>query len=194
MPGTPRHAVWVCALAAAFGLGSGCAGPPRTGATAARVGNPLFVAGNNDEAVWERIVDVIHDYRFEIARENKLDGIIETRYKVGSGVLEPWHADSVGAENRWESSLQSIRRRVFVTITPVEGGFLVGTEAFKELEDVQGPVANSVGGATFLIDQPLQRDLNLVTGQSRPSGWIPVGRDVALERALVADLQYVLTQ
>lgn len=189
-----RRHVWIWSLTVLLGLGPGCAVPPRSESTASRVTNPLFVAGNNDEAVWERIVDVIHDYRFEIARENKLDGIIETRYKIGSGVLEPWHADSVGAENRWESSLQSIRRRLFVTITPVEGGFLVGAEAFKELEDVQGSVANSVGGATFLIDQPLQRDLNLVTGQSRPSGWIPVGRDVPLERALVADLQCVLGQ
>ena len=33
-------------------------------------------------------IDVLHDYRFAIARENKLDGVIETEYKVGSGLLE----------------------------------------------------------------------------------------------------------
>ena len=33
---------------------------------------------------------------FEIARENKLDGVIETQYKTGAGILEPWHPDTVG--------------------------------------------------------------------------------------------------
>ncbi len=154
----------------------------------AAVQNPIFVPGNNEEAVWERTVDVLHDYQFAIARENKLDGIIQTEYKVGASILEPWHRDSVGFENRLESTLQSIRRQAFVSITPAEGGFLVGVEAYKELEDLPGLAANSAGGATFQESTPLQRDLNLVVGQSTPSGWIPQGRDWTLEQSVLNDL------
>src|SRR6186713_26628 len=96
-------------------LSTGCVsmdahGPP--------VANPVFVRAQNPEDAWERTVDVVHDYLFEIERENKLGGVIETRYKTGASLQEPWHPDSVGAANRWESTLQSIRRKAFVRFTP----------------------------------------------------------------------------
>lgn len=153
---------------------------------------PLFVPGNDLEPVWERVVDVLHGYQFEIARQNKLDGVIETKYKIGSGLLEPWHKDSVGFRNRLESSLQSIRRRAFVNITPVEGGFLVTVSVHKELENLTGLAANSAGGATFQENTPLQRDLNVVVGQTAPSGWVPQGRDYDLEEHMSARLRQAL--
>lgn len=150
--------------------------------------NPVFVPGGNMDVVWERTVEVLHDYQYPIARENKLDGVIETGYTVGSGCLEPWRRDSVGFENRVESTLQSIRRRAVVSVTPTRGGFLVGVEVLKELEDLPGVAATSAGGATFQEGAPLQRDLNLVVGQSTPSGWISKGRDLAAEQDLLVKL------
>lgn len=173
-----------------------CSLPPFGSSAQPPVSNAVFVSANDEEAVWERVVDVLHDYRFEIARENKLDGVIETQYKTGSSLLEPWHLESVGLENRLESTLQSIRRRVFVYIMrPVEigGGFNVRVEAFKEIEHLPGVAANSAGGATFQESRPLARDLNLVVGQSTPSGWIPLGRDFALEQQLSQHLQAALS-
>lgn len=169
--------VWLCAT------GSGCAlwrpGVPN---------NPFFVSADNQEAVWERTVTVVHHY-FDIARENKLDGVIETRPKVGASLLEPWHHDSVGLGNRLESSLQSIRRRGFVNITPTNGGYLVGLEVFKELEDQPGITPQTPGGGTFQQNLPLRRDLNLISGQAPPAGWIVLGRDERLEREMLVKLQ-----
>ncbi|HUQ70087.1 MAG TPA: hypothetical protein VM165_11215 [Planctomycetaceae bacterium] len=173
-------------LLAGLGLAAvvGCAMLPRQAAT---TNAPVFVRANDGDVVWERTVDVVHTYLFEIERENRLDGIIETRYKTGASALEPWHADSVGAANRWESTLQSIRRKAFVSVTPVNGGYLVNVEAIKELEDVPR-AANSTGAATFLDNNPLQRDLNVVVGQATPSGWIPRGRDAELERSMLGSI------
>lgn len=170
---------------------SACAGlePPRITDGSRIPGNPIFVRANNDEVVWERAVDVVHDYQFEIARENRLDGIIETKPKVGSSLFEPWQRETRGFTNRLESTLQSIRRRAIITITPQEGGFLVGVEALKEREDVLGVAENSAGAATFPENAELQRDLNLVVGQSAPSGWIPLGRDPVLEQSIIRRLQ-----
>ncbi|HEX6986963.1 MAG TPA: hypothetical protein VF170_16415 [Planctomycetaceae bacterium] len=151
--------------------------------------NPVFVPANHPELAWERTVDAIHDFKFPIARESKLDGVIETDYVVGSGVFEPWNRDSVGIDNRLESTFQSIRRRALVRLTPAPGGYYVAVEAYKEQEDVRGPVANTAGGASFQVNQPLQRDLNLVVGQAAPSGWILLGRDPALERAMLARIR-----
>lgn len=154
---------------------------------------PLFVASGNQNAVWERTVDVLHEYPFAIRREDRLDGVIETEYKIGSGLLEPWHQDSVGHYQRLESTLQSIRRRVVVNVTPAEGGFYINVEAYKELEDVVGLAANSAGGATFQESTPLQRDLDLVVGQTTPSGWISQGRDFALEQDILQRLYLAFT-
>lgn len=153
------------------------------------VSNPVFVPANSQHSAWERTVDALHDFHFPIARENRLDGVIETDYRVGSNVLEPWHGDSVGAYNRMESTLQSIRRKVRVDLTPVEGGYLVGVEAFKEQEDLLGVAENTAGAATFRKNTPLERDLNVVVGQSSPSGWISLGRDADLEQAILAEMQ-----
>jgi hypothetical protein len=153
----------------------------------------VFVRANNHEVAWERTVDVVHDYLFEIERENKLGGVLETRYKTGASALEPWHRDSVGAHNRLESTLQSIRRKAFVSVTPVEGGYLIGVEAHKELEDV-AKAANLQGAATFLDDNILARDLNAVVGQATPSGWIPKGRDEALEQQMLQSLNRAFGQ
>ena len=120
-------------------------------------------------------------FQFEIEREDRLTGVIETRYNTGSGCLEPWRHDSVGHANRLESTLQSIRRRVRIRLAPGNGTYVVFVEAFKEKEDLPGLAANSPGGATFQENTPLERDLNPVVGQSRASGWIPLGRDLALE-------------
>lgn len=150
--------------------------------------NPFFVAAENEEAVWERSVDAVHDY-FEIARENKLDGIIELEPKVGASVLEPWHRDTDGAVNRLESTLQSIRRRGFVNITPTNGGYLVGVEVFKELENTPGLAASIPGTGTFQQNDPLQRDLDLVVGHSTLPGWLPLGRDEMVEQRMLLSLQ-----
>ncbi len=142
------------------------------------VANPIFVAVNSgnpesDLFVSERAADVMAKYNFEIDTTNQLEGTIATQYKVGSGILEPWHRESVGLENRLESTFQPIRRKVLVHFVRVEGGYLVSVEALKEIEDLTSPTPNSPGGSTFPQNYPLRRDLNLVLGQASPSGWIP---------------------
>lgn len=112
---------------------------------------------------------------------------------TGSGLLEPWHPDPGSFRGRVEGTLQSIRRKAFVTVTPAEGGYLIGVEAYKELEDVAA-AANSAGAATFLENNAQKRDLVSVVGQAAPSGWIPKGRDADLERMLLNDLHAAFSQ
>ena len=142
------------------------------------------------DAMWEHAVVVLHRNHFQVARESKLEGIIETNYRGGSNVLEPWHHDSVGVENRLESTLQSIRRRAFVNMQADGSGMMtVGVRVDKEIEDLPGLAANYEGGATFQESQPLTRDLDQVVGQSGPSRWLSIGRDPLLERQLLGQIQ-----
>ena len=158
--------------------------------------NPLFVSTQNEDLLWERAVEALEDFQFPILKENRLAREIETDYKVGASIFEPWHGDSVGLANRLESTLQSVRRRVVITLVPHEQqpGYLVTVVAVKELEDLPGIAANSPGGATFLESKPLDRDLNLVVGQSAPSGWMWAGRDYQLEQSILGQLRYLLSR
>ena len=154
----------------------------------------VVIPTRNSEAVWEKTVSTLARYGFRPVVENKLDGTIETDYVVGSGIQETFRRDSVGLANRLEDTFQSTRRKLVVTVRPADplrpeaGGYRVTVRAFKELEDVRGVVANTTGGATFQTDKPLDRDLLAVNGQFGPSQWVPLGRDPALERAILNSL------
>lgn len=153
--------------------------------------NPFPVTALNEEAMWERTIDVLHDFHLTTARENRLARVVETEYFVGSGLLEPWHSDSVGFMNRLESTTQSIRRKVIISFVQMDaaGGFQVSVQAMKEREDLPGIAGNSPGAATFRESTPLNRELDAVVGQSAQSLWIPIGRDPALEQAILQRLQ-----
>jgi hypothetical protein len=186
-------ALVVCAVAASCTTMPTNMPPPGAVAEAPPQMPPLFLAANHDPnselAISERAMDVLHYYNFEVDTNNQLEGTLSTYYKVGSGILEPWHRESVGAANRWESTAQPIRRKVLIHFVRVEGGYLVSVEALKEIEDLASPSPNSPGNSTFRDTYPLQRDLNLVVGQSTPSGWIPRGHDVPLEQDMLARLK-----
>src|SRR5688572_2983913 len=101
--------------------------------------NPLVVPSADFERAWVKTIAVL-DRDFDIASENRLSRKIVTQPKMGATVLEPWHRDSVGLNERLESSLQTIRRFAIATVTDAPGGgFAVKVEVYKELEDLAKP-------------------------------------------------------
>ena len=175
-------------MMAVFCLLPGClSSPPMAPAGGA---STIQIADNQRDFLWERAVVVLNRNHFQVARESKLEGIIETAYRGGSGLLEPWNPDSVGLSNRMESSLQSIRRKVTVSMLSASTGTTsLNVRVDKELEDVPGIAATYEGGATFSESQPLNRDLSQVVGQNGPSRWISIGRDPLLERKILGEIQ-----
>ncbi len=157
--------------------------------------NPVFVPIADNVTAWETVVDVIDDY-FKIEREEPVrligntltEGRIDTFSKTAATMLEPWHLDSVGQSEQLEATLQSMRRRAMVRVIPTEGGYLVDVAVYKELEDVQQPEHATAGAATFRYDGSLARVVNPVGGQDVDNGWIPQGRDVALQQRIIAHL------
>ena len=171
---------------------AGCAlGPQPTNVLNAP--NAIEVSADRYDVMWERTVAVLNQYHFTVARESKIEGVIETHYRAGSNLLEPWHHDSVGYANRLESTLQSIRRRVIVTFQTTSPGMVnISVRVDKEIEDVPGLAANYEGGATFSEAQPLERDLDQVVGQVGASRWLPRGTDPALESKLMRDIRFAV--
>jgi len=187
------HTGLVCRITLAsllflLAVAGGCASPPLVAPTAASPGIRLSEAQR--DAWWERSVRVLNGNHFQVSRESKLEGVIETAWRGGSGLLEPWHGDSVGVSNRLESTLQSIRRRVVVLLqSSADNSFVLSVRVDKEIEDLPGLAANYEGGATFSESQPLNRDLSQVVGQTGPSRWVSVGRDPLLEQKILAEIR-----
>ena len=191
----------VLGLLVAVGL-AGCAwGPvfsePSANPVLIAYPNPMLVPSRDAEAVWENVVDVVDDYfRIDVAESEPVrfaagiftEGRLSTFPEVASTLFEPWRQDSADSYEKIESTLQSIRRQARVRVVPANEGFWIEVAVFKELEHVAHPAHASAGAATFRNDSSLTRVISAVGEQEIHEGWIPLGRDPALEQRILAQL------
>lgn len=158
--------------------------------------NPLTIPVADVDFAWNQLVDMVDDY-FEIASEQhvrEIDGVlmegsITTQPLVGATCLEPMRRDSVGLYERLHSTFQSTRRRAELRVTPVAEGFQVRLEVLKELEDVSQPEYSTVSSTVRRHDGSLvsTQDFDNEYGPAT-LGWIPLGRDEALEQQMLRNL------
>lgn len=154
----------------------------------------------NRDWTWEQIVDVVDDY-FRIERERQVqivgdvitEGRIDSFPEVSSTIVEPHRRDTVGRYNRWESTFQTIRRRAAVRVIPDAAGYMVDVTVEKDLEDLPRPEHSTAGAAVFRFDNSLPSPGETVSRTRLAGSWIQLGRDPALERQILADIQERLT-
>ena len=168
--------------------------------------NAVVLPPLDAEVVWTALVDVADDF-FKVQSEQRVvfangvptEGRIDTFPQTGATILEPWRSDSVGWDERWESTLQSIRRIGTMRLMPDAAGWRVEVVVNKELENMPRPMQATTGGASFRNDDSLYRygtplpTLGQQVGdQPRPVasptpnlGWIPLGRDPKLEQKML---------
>ena len=160
-------------------------GLPRAPVVENPLPNPTTLQVINGERAWDELADVVSTY-FPISREQPVqfvdgvltEGFIETPPQSGATILEPHRKDTAGRFNRWESTLQSIRRRAYIRVTPTAGGWAIETQVFKELEDLPFPEHASAGLASLRSDNSLPTDrLGAVSLTRESQRWIPLGRD-----------------
>lgn len=172
-------------------------GLPVADTQVAALPNPLKVPVSNHDYAWDQIVDVVSDY-FPIAREQRVhidqqvwtEGRIETPYQVGATMFEPLRRDSVGAFNRWQSTLQTIRRRAEIRVVPEPDGYVIDIRVDRELEDLPKPEEASAGAATLRNDSSLPSGARGAVSRTEWSPyWIPLGRDVPLEQKMLAEIR-----
>jgi hypothetical protein len=152
--------------------------------------NPVFVPlGPNPRvygAFFEKVMDVITDYNFEIAFSNRYDGRIETFPTVAPGIGQPWKAGSPDFYQRLLASFQSIRHRAVVLIQPAQdGGYFIEVQVLKELEDLPRPARATASAVVFRGDVTVERQYEVVEAAVYDSAWIPIGRDAKIEQILL---------
>lgn len=161
-----------------------------------RLPNPMYVRAVDPDAAWEAVAREASRY-FPIRSEERIrqagsmltDGRLETQWAAGSTIFEPWRRDSAGSFNRWQSTLQTIRRRAVIRVIPAAGGYELDVRVDKQLEDLSRPERASAGAASIRNDSALPSDLvtpvDPVVGADR---WIDIGRDEALEQRILGRL------
>ena len=182
----PRKALPLAAMAAtvAVSMLPGCA----TVRNASLAPNPIVVASDDFETVWEATVQAL-DEDFEIEEENRLARQITTYPVTGATLVEPWRGDSVGFRARLESTLQTIRRFAIARVEPVPGGHEVVVEVYKELEFLDRPERQTGGQAAFPHDFPINRQREIIGPIAPPLGWISKGRDYDLEQQVIRRIE-----
>jgi len=161
--------------------------------------NPISVEHHNHEDLWATVVDVI-DAHFEIEREIPIrlygnvltEGHIETKPKIGPSLAEFWHADSVGFAERFDCTLQTIRRRVDVHIVPESGRYTIDVRVFKELEDNPRPLRAGANASNLRFHDNADEFVDQIDVDLSPAGWFIIERDAALENLLLLEIVYRL--
>ena len=165
------------------------------------VPNPLDLPPAEDGFVWSQVVDSLDDY-FRIVREQPvqnsnemvLDGRIETAYRVGASVFEPWRKDSTSGFERLQSTMQSIRRRAIVTVRPRMGAYVIEVVVQKDLEDTNQSQFATESSTAMRHDGTLIRKGEGYNNSPQTLGWIPLGRDTSLEQVILRDIFGRITQ
>lgn len=161
--------------------------------------NPIFVSAYDHEFLWAVLVDVV-DSHFEIARETPVrlygnvltEGRLDTKPKIGASLAELWHADSVGLRERFDCTLQTIRRRVMVRVVPEVNGYQIEVFVYKELEDKRSPLRSPASIANLRFQDDVDGFATQIDVDPSSTGWIMVGRDVVMEERLLREINYRL--
>ncbi len=166
--------------------------PGRVGGNPEPCANPVYLPQGNAAYgdVFEHVIDVINDY-FEIAYSFRYDGRIETFPRIAPGLEQPWKPGSPDFQQRLLATLQTIRHRAVVVVTPDDlGGFFVDVKVYKELEDLAVPSHATAGAASFRSDNTVERQYEVIDAGVVDSHWIPLGRDVRLEQVILKRLTH----
>ncbi|MEZ6092383.1 MAG: hypothetical protein R3C05_31140 [Pirellulaceae bacterium] len=152
--------------------------------------NPTMLPAVNSDFLWLQVVDTVDDY-FRIRSEqplNGIDGSLETTYRVGASILEPWNRDSTAGFERLQSTLQSIRRKAIVNVRAASSGYSIEVVVLKEIEDVDQSQGASEGSIATRHDGTVTRSEERFQGEPITLGWIPLGRDTSLEQVILNEI------
>ena len=177
-------------------------GPPREEQLARltrempKLENPLSVPLRDRDFLWEILVDTIEDYfplqneeRIQLVGNTLTEGYLQTAPTDAATMFEPWRKDNVSGFDQLHATLQSIQRQAEIYVRPSNDGFRIEVIVHKLLEELAFPEYSTIGGATLRHSSSHSRPQHTYAQKHDRLGWIPQGRDTALEQAILQDLQ-----
>jgi len=160
-----------------------------------QLANPINVNTQDSEFLWNQIVNTVDDY-FRIKSEQRptrdetqwFAGLMETHSEIGATYFEPWRKDALHGFQRWQSTLQTMRRTATIRVVPTNEGFTVAVEVVKEIEDVDRSQYSSEGSGVARHDGSIVRADQALAGQPFTLGWIRQENDTELEQRILREI------
>ncbi len=145
------------------------------------------------EAFVDNALTVLREHDLQPEVIDRSIGLIRSEPTTSKQWFEFWRGDAPGGYQTLESSLHTIRRTVTVTVAAPEtssvsdGRYAVGVEVQKERFSQAQRQVTTTSGAIGVYSRRLPARSGLLPGQSNDV-WVSLGRDVLLERRLLARL------
>jgi hypothetical protein len=160
------------------------------------VNNPSHVPNMDPEFLWRQVVDSVDDYfpafESEMPVRRRADRIQEgklvTYPEISGTSFEPWRREAAPGPERLQSTFQTIRRTATVLVIPDNTGYIIDVRVIKEQEDVDQSQFSAAGSASQRHDGTIVRNENQLRQLPVTLGWYEIGRDMDLERRILAKI------
>ncbi len=159
---------------------------------------PIYVENVDKLKTIETAEDILAKMHFKIEKFDAESGFIRTRPLSGAQFFEFWRSDNVGADNRLESNLHSIRRVAELTISeqeeePVQNGnrLCINCEVQKyRLSMPEQHVSSSARAyKMFSESNSAFQNLRLNPEQKADMAWIDLGKDKQLAAEILKRIE-----
>ena len=144
--------------------------------------------------LWDACLASLKQRSFQIDRRDRRFGLIVTKPIIGKQFFEFWRKDTADLDDLLNSSLHTIRRIVTITITrpkPSSMQFQVDVQVRAHRASIPGDQLDNTVEAFELLSRqgvpaaPSKRDYKWP--QPKPL-WVDIGREPALEQAIMTDI------
>jgi hypothetical protein len=157
----------------------------------------LTVQAKDFDRLWKISAESARDFGFQIDRRDYRGGVLTTVPLTSAQWFEFWRSDVRTLDGLEESSIATVRRTVRFEFTRENNGaYKVSPKVLIERESIQEQRITSVVSYAGIFRRPLKT-------RDRPTGtresdvgiilpyqyWYPIGRDQALEVALVDSIE-----
>ncbi len=152
----------------------------------------VSVDNSSFEKIWDACLASLEDHSFEVDRRDRRFGLIVSEPVVGKQFFEFWRKDTADSGDLLNSSLHTIRRVVTIRIAkqgPTE--FQVDVEAQAQRISVPGTQLNSTAEAFELMGRqgvPASPRRSDYLRRRSATIWVDIGREQALEQAIMRDI------
>jgi len=146
--------------------------------------------------IWQICQRELKKRGFELDRVDRRSGTIETFPLTSRQWFEFWRQDVVGEAALMESSLHTVRRIVSVQLQPAEGNrSRLQCQVAVERLSASRPSAGGLTRAEDIFSDMISGSPALGPqgrGDYRQRQWVPLGRDLSLEKAIMTSISRVL--
>jgi len=156
----------------------------------------LAAAQRNFNALWDASLAALRKYRFQVARQDRRNGVIETEPMVSRHATEVWRREAWAPGAAAESTIQTIYRKAIVRVVPVEPGsaeYRADVTVRVSRSDDRAPQITSTSQAYSLFTGTAYEWLQVRYGDEPyvPPGTrrTTLGRDEELEEKLLAAIR-----